>query len=136
MCQGNGSCVSYILTRLWQLLDLNFDGACNSISILGQICLSSEINNEIYTLKELMQQPDNVQFEKAIYEKVKWMFNNETWIKVSKRSMFTYYDGLRKEVKDIKTHHIMMILSFKRKQHPDDRISKYKASLCCHGVQQ
>ena len=30
----------------------------------------------------------------------------------------------------------MMIWSFKRKRHPDGRLSKYKARLCCHGGQQ
>ena len=30
----------------------------------------------------------------------------------------------------------MMIWLFKRKRHPDGRLSKYKARLCCHGVQQ
>ena len=29
-----------------------------------------------------------------------------------------------------------MIWSFKRKRHPDGRLSKYKARLCCHGGQQ
>ena len=29
-----------------------------------------------------------------------------------------------------------MIWSFKRKRHPDERLSKYKARLCCHGGQQ
>ena len=46
-------------------LDLNFDGTCNSMSILGQIYLGSKIKNKNYTLKEMMQQPDKVQFEKG-----------------------------------------------------------------------
>ena len=56
-----------------------------------------------------MQQPDRVHFEKAMYEEVKAMFDNEIWTKVSKQSMFTYYDGLRKAGKYIKWHQIMMI---------------------------
>ena len=30
----------------------------------------------------------------------------------------------------------MMVWSFKRKRHPDGRLTKYKARLCCHGGQQ
>ena len=30
----------------------------------------------------------------------------------------------------------IMIWSFKRKRHPDGRLSKYMARLCCHGKQQ
>ena len=50
--------------------------------------------------------------------------------------MLTYYDSLRKAGKDIKRHQIMMIWLFKRKRHPDGRLSKYKAKICCHGGQQ
>ena len=41
-----------------EYLDLNVDGTQNSMSILGNIYLSGKINNEIYTLKEMIQQPD------------------------------------------------------------------------------
>ena len=57
-------------------LDLNFDGTSNSTSILGQIYLSGKIDNKTYTLKEMLQQPDRVEFEKAMYEEVKAMFKN------------------------------------------------------------
>ena len=33
-------------------LDSNFDGTSNSMSIIGQICLSGKLNNELYTLKK------------------------------------------------------------------------------------
>ena len=56
-----------------------------------------------------MQQPDRVQFEKAMHEEIKAMFDNDIWTKVSKQSIFTYYDSLRKAGKDIKRHQIMMI---------------------------
>ena len=82
-----------------EYLDSNFDGTNNSMSIIGQIYLSGKINNEIYTLKEMMQQPDRIQFEKAMHEEVKEMFDNDIWTKVSKQSMFTYYDSLRRQEK-------------------------------------
>ena len=117
-------------------LDLNFDGTQNSMSILGNIYLSGKINNEIYTLKEMMEQPDRKQFEMAMYEEVKAMFDNQIWEKVPKTSMHNYYNDLRRKGCDIKRQQIMMIWSFKRKIHQDGRLSKYKARLCCHGGQQ
>ena len=90
-------------------LDSNFDGTSNSMSIIGQIDLSGKLNNKIYTLKKMMQQPDRVQFANAIHEEIKAIFDNDIWAKVSKQSMFTYYDSLRKAGKDIKRHQIMMI---------------------------
>ena len=102
-------------------MDSNFDGTCNSTSILGQIYLSGKINNEIYTLKEILQRPDRVQFEKVMYEEITAMFVNDIWTKVSKQSIFTYYDGLRKTGKEIKRHQIMIIWSFARKRHPDGK---------------
>ena len=58
-------------------LDLNFDGTNNSTSILGQIYLSGKMNNEIYTLKEMMKQPDRKNFEEAMHKKVQDMFDNQ-----------------------------------------------------------
>ena len=117
-------------------LNSNFDGTCNSMSILGRIYLSGNINIEIYTLKEIMQQPDRAQFEKLMHEEIKAMFENNIWTKVSRQAMFTYYNGLQKAGKDIMIHYIIMICSFKRKRHPYGRLTKYKARLFCHGGQQ
>ena len=119
-----------------EYLDLNFDGTQNSMSILGNIYLSGKINNEIYTLKKMIQQPDRKHFEQAMFEEVKAMFDNAIWEKVSRESMYQYYNDLRKSGQDIKRQQIIMIWSFKRKRHPDGRLSKYKARLCCHGGQQ
>ena len=63
-------------------LDLNFDGTANSMSILGQVYLSGKINNEIYTLKEMMKQLDRHHFEAAMREEIKAMFENEIWEQV------------------------------------------------------
>ena len=72
-------------------LDLNFDGTQNSMSILGQIYLSGKINNEIYTLKEILQQPNRTHFEQAMREEVQAMFDNNIWGKVSGKFMREYY---------------------------------------------
>ena len=79
------------------------------MSILGNIYLSGKINNEIYTLKEMMQQPDRKHFEQAMFEEVKAMFDNTIWEKVSKESMYQYYNDLRKSGQDIKRQQIIMI---------------------------
>lgn len=117
-------------------LDLNYDGTSNSMNIMGQMYLSGKMNNEIYTLKEMLQQPNRNEFENAMYDKVKAMFQNEIWEKVSRQLMNNYYSKLRHQSQDPKCKQIMMIWLFKRRRHPDGRLDKYKACLCCHGGQQ
>ena len=94
---------------------------------MGQMYLSGKINNEIYTLREMMKQPDRKEFEKAMHAEVQAMFENEIWEKVSRKSMDSYYHSLQKIGSNTKRKQIMMIWSFKRKQHPDGRLNKYKA---------
>ena len=94
------------------------------------------MNNEMYTLKEMLQQPDRKHFEQAMYEEVTAMFKDSIWERVSKSSMYDYYNIMRKRGFDIKRQQMMMIWSFKRKRHPDGKVSKYKARLCCRGGQQ
>ena len=55
-------------------LERNFDGSDNSPNPLAQIFLSSKANNEVYTLKEMLLQPDREHFVKAMEEKVHSMF--------------------------------------------------------------
>ena len=90
-------------------LDLNFDGTANSINIMGKIYLSGKINNEIYTLKEMLKQKDRKEFEKAMRAEVEAMFENDIWTKVSRKSMNDYYTSLRRNGQDLKRKHIMMI---------------------------
>ena len=80
-----------------------------------------------------MQQPDIKHFEQAMFKEVKAMFDNKIWEKVLRESMYQYYNNLRKSGQDIKRQQIIMIWSFKRKRHPDGRLNKYEANLCCHG---
>ena len=89
----------------------------------------------IYTLKEMLQQPDRKKIEKAIYEELKAIFDNQIQEKVSRTSIHNYYNDMRRKGCDIKRQHIMMLWSFKRKRNPDGRLRTYKARLCCHGGQ-
>ena len=90
-------------------LDTSFDGTNNSMSIMGQMYLSGKINNEIYTLKEMMKQPDRKEFEKAMHKEVQAMFENKIWEKVSRKSMDSYYYSLQKIGSNPKRKQIMMI---------------------------
>ena len=108
-------------------LDLNFDNTPNQISPLAQIYLSSKANNEVYNLKEMLQQPDRDDFIKAMEKEVASMFEEGIWEKVPKSVMLDYYRKERNKGLDIRRHQIMMIWSFKRKQHLDGQLNKYKA---------
>ena len=117
-------------------LETNFDGSANQTSPLAQIYLSSQSNNETYTLKEMVKQPDRDKFIEAMELEVASMFKENIWLAVPKRVMTEHYRKERASGLDVKRHQIMMIWSFKRKRHPDGSLSKHKARLCCHGGQQ
>ena len=117
-------------------LEQNFDGSSNQTSPMAQVYLSSQANNETYTLKEMTKQPDKDKFVEAMEVEVASMFREEIWKAVPKRVMREHYQAQRDSGLDVKRHQIMMIWSFKRKRHPDGSLNKYKARLCCHGGQQ
>ena len=117
-------------------LDNNFDGTRNSTNPLAQIYMTSKANNEVYTLKEMLKQPDRMEFLKAMKEEVQSLFDEQIWKLVPRDEMTQYYDSQRSEGKTIQREQIMMIWSFKRKRHPDGSFNKCKARLCCHGGQQ
>ena len=117
-------------------LERNFDGSANQTSPLAQIYLSSQSNNETYTLKETVKRPDKDKFIEAMEIKVAAMFRGNIWKAVPKSVMTEHYRKERASGLDMKRHQIMMIWSFRCKRHPDGSISKYKARLCCHGGQQ
>ena len=71
--------------------------------------ISGKINNEPYTLKEMLEHSDRKYFENAIHEEVKAMLSNKIWEKVSKKFMYSYYNDLRRLGKYVKIQHIMMI---------------------------
>ena len=117
-------------------LDKNFDGSNNKTSPLAQIYMTSRENNECYSLKEMLKQPDRNLFMEAMNKEVKSMFEEEIWKLVPKRDMIDYFKGERNKGKEIQRERIMTIWSFKRKRHPDGSLDKHKARLCCHEGQQ
>ena len=131
---NNFICNAY--TTYDDFLEANFDGTQNSNSPLAQIYLSGKADNEVYTFKEMLKQPDKDQFEIAMYKEVQSMFDNDIWTKVTRTSMLRHYDQELKSGKDIKRKQLLMIWTFKRKRHPDGSLSKYKARLCVHGGQE
>ena len=71
--------------------------------------LTVNIKNEIYALKEMLQQPDRKYFENTMYEEGKAIFTNKIWEKVCKSSMYSCYNSSRKSDKDVKRQQIMII---------------------------
>ena len=117
-------------------LDDNFDGSANTRSPLAQAYFSSQANNEVYTLREMLAQPDRDDFIKAMEVEVASMFDEGIWEKIPRREMTDHYNEHRALGKEVQRQQIMMIWSFKRKRHPDGTLKKHKARLCCHGGQQ
>ena len=117
-------------------LERNFDGSSNTSNPLAQIYMTSQSNNENYTIKEMLGQPDKAEFLKAMEIEVSSMFRDEIWKLVPRTEMLQHYAAQRKAGISIHREQIMMIWSFKRKRRPDGTLNKYKARLCCHGGQQ
>ena len=117
-------------------LDRNFDGTRNSTNPLAQVYITSKANNEVYTLKEMLQEPDRLEFLKAMKSEVTSLFEEKIWKLVPRQEMTKHYADQRTQGKTIDRQQIMMIWSFKRKRHPDGSFNKCKARLCCHGGQQ
>ena len=83
-------------------LDSNFDGTRNSTSPLAQIYLTSKANNEVYTLKEMLAQPDKMEFVKAMKQEVQSLFDEQIWKLVPRQEMTQYYGSERLKGKTIK----------------------------------
>ena len=62
------------VTEYNDFLQNNFDGTTNYTSPMAQIYLSSKSNNEVFTLKEILQEPDKEHFIAAMEEEVASMF--------------------------------------------------------------
>lgn len=118
------ACASLFSNVLHQthLINQHFDGTLNYISPLAFTADSSD--NDTYTFKQMLQQPDKNEFILAMMKEVQDHENRSHWHLVPRSSLPT----------DKKT--ILSIWSFKRKRFPDGRIMKYKARLCAHGGMQ
>ena len=130
------TCFQARVVEYHDFLDRNFDGTSTNLNPLAHIYQSTMANNETYTMKEMMQQPDKHKFMEAMHDEVQSMFREGIWETVPKSVMRQYYRNKREAGLDIKRHQIMMIWSFKRKRRPDGTLVKHKARLCCHGGQQ
>ena len=86
--------------------------------------LAGKENNESYTFKEMLRQPDAADFVQAM---IKETDDHET------RGHWEVIPRWEKP-KGEKT--VMGIWSFKRKRFPDGRLNKHKARLCAHGGMQ
>ena len=60
----------------------NFDSIINQTNPLAQIYVLSKAANEWYTMKEMMQQPDQQEFVKVMKTKVQQMFQKNIWKKI------------------------------------------------------
>ena len=109
-------------------LDQNYDGTPNRTSPLVEANLASQNNNEVYTLKQILQQPDRDHFIEAMREEVRSIFREKIWKQVPKQETLDHFHQQRKQGIDAKRPQIM-IWSFKRKRTPDGTLSKYKARL-------
>ena len=117
-------------------LDSNFDGSPNTTSPLAQIYSATKSSNEVFTLKEMLAEPDRDEFIKAMQDEVESIFKEKIWKRVPRKLMEEYYEKEREKGIKIKREQLMMIWSFKRKRKPDGTLDKHKARLCCHGGQQ
>jgi len=105
-----------------QLVNTHFDGTLNYLNPMAYSSTLSD--NETYTFKEMLQQPDKNEFILAMMKEIQDHENREHW------SLFP-----RADIPDgHKT--ILAIWSFKRKRFPDGRVNKHKARLCAHGGMQ
>ena len=81
-------------------------------------------DNETYTFKEMLQQPDKNDFILAMMKEIQDHEKREHW-HLFPRAKIPYGH---------KT--ILAIWSFKRKRFPDGTINKHKSRLCAHGGMQ
>ena len=98
-----------------------YDGIINCFSTLAQ---SSVASNETFNYKEALQQPDKIEFVKAMVHEVDDHETQKHWTLIRCCDL---PDG---------TKMIMAIWSFKRKCYPDGTLNKHKAQLCAHGGMQ
>jgi hypothetical protein len=95
-----------------------YDRTINCFSTLVQ---SSMASNETFNYKQALQEPDYLEFVKAMVNEVD---DNESRVHWTLTKRCDHPPG---------TKTIMSIWSFKRKRYPDGTLNKHKARLCAHG---
>ena len=103
-------------------LTKNIDGTINYLNPVTQV-FSSVQDNDTYTYRQAREQPDFIEFVKAMKKEIDDHHNRKHW-KIIKRSAHN------------NPRTILAIWSFKRKRLPNGQVSRYKARLCAHGGMQ
>ena len=107
--------------KQFERINSTFDGETN---VFHPFCFANQSSdNEVYTFKEMLEQPDRLEFVEAMEKEFGSMHSDHIWDVVSRDSM----SGIKP---------ILAIWSFKRKRFPSGVINKYKARLCAHGGMQ
>ena len=106
---SSANCFQVRVTRYNEFLEHNVDGTPSHLNSLAHIYHSTLANNETYTLKEMLQQPDKESFMEAMHEEVDSMFREGIWEIGPKSHMRAYYKEKREAGFDVKRHQIMMI---------------------------
>ena len=99
-----------------------FDNTLNSLHSMA--LLAEKEDNESYTFKEMLKQPDASEFIKAMMKESSDHETRGHWEVVPRYS------------KPSNVKAILAIWAFRRKRFPDGRINKHKARLCAHGGMQ
>ena len=71
----------------YDFLDTNFDGSPNHTSPLAQIYSATKSSNEVFTLKEMLAEPDRDDFIKAMQEEVESIFKEKIWKRIPRKLM-------------------------------------------------
>eukprot|EP00957_Ditylum_brightwellii_P065801 4991241-Ditylum_brightwellii.AAC.1 len=101
-------CYQTSTVKYEEFLDTTFDGTHSQPSIIGQI-FSAELFNECYNLSEMMNQTERKDFEDAMHDEVKHMFDNNVWEKVARYEMIVYYRDLERQGINVKRKQLMLI---------------------------
>jgi len=91
--------------------------------------MTSQSNNENYTIKDMLAQPDKSDIIKATELEVVSMFKDDIWKLVPRSEILQHYTKKRHAGISIRREQIMIIWSFKNKQRPDGTLSKHKSRL-------
>ena len=91
MCNSIHQCYQARAVEYHDFLETNFDGSVNSLNPLAHIYLSTQSNNEVYNLKEMLQQPDKEYFMEAMRKEVQSMFDEKIWKSMPRREMKEHY---------------------------------------------
>ena len=100
----------------------NFDNTLNHLHPMA--LLAEKEDNESYTFRQMLKQPDAAEFIKAMIKETEDHESRGHWTVVPRSD------------KPFKEKTILAIWAFKRKRYPDGRINKWKARLCAHGGMQ